>query len=129
MIIKQRTNKGGYKAVNLYLNGKMKTYKVHRLVALTFIANPDNKPCVDHIDGNRTNNNVNNLRWVTNSENQMNRKGTKGYYYNKKAKKWHAQIKLHGKNIYIGCFNTEEDARNAYDEKAAELFGKYYGKL
>ena len=128
LIIKQSVNKYGYKTISLMYNGKKKTYRVNRLVALTFIANPDNKQMVDHIDGNKVNNNVNNLRWATNSENQMNNKNTKGYTYNKRAKKYHAQIKLHGKNIFLGLFETEAEARNAYDEKAAELFGKYYGK-
>ena len=47
-------------------------YYVHRMVAETFIPNTDNKPEVDHIDGNKHNNNVNNLRWVTSSENKRN---------------------------------------------------------
>ena len=48
-----------------------KNYFVHRLVAQTFIPNYDNKPCVDHIDGDKKNNHVNNLRWVTPSENNL----------------------------------------------------------
>ena len=50
-----------------------KKYLVHRLVAETFIPNPDNKPCIDHIDRDPTNNNVQNLRWATLHENQNNR--------------------------------------------------------
>lgn len=48
-----------------------KFVKIHRLVAETFILNPLGKPCVNHIDGNKLNNNVNNLEWVTISENTM----------------------------------------------------------
>jgi len=59
----------GYKGVYLTNNDKGKRVRVHRLVALAFIPNPENKPCVNHIDGNKLNNNVNNLEWCTYSEN------------------------------------------------------------
>jgi|TARA_B100000073_G_C23676605_1_gene550807 hypothetical protein len=61
-----------YKIVGLSKNGKQKTFQIHRLLALHFIENQLNKPCVDHIDGNSLNNNLNNLRWVTHSENNSN---------------------------------------------------------
>jgi hypothetical protein len=60
-----------YKQVNFKLNGKLKKYSVHRLVALAFIPNPDNKPEVNHIDGNPSNNHISNLEWVTASENLL----------------------------------------------------------
>ena len=62
----------GYVHVSLaYLQGYSKPFLVHRLVAQTFIPNPDNKPQINHIDGNKQNNNVNNLEWCTRAENQL----------------------------------------------------------
>lgn len=59
----------GYKRVVLSKNGKTKRYFVHRLVAMTFIPNPDDLPIVNHKDENKTNNNVNNLEWCTHEYN------------------------------------------------------------
>ena len=60
-------NSDGYLCLRVKPCGKI--YKVHRLVAMAFIPNPDNKPQVNHIDGNKTNNNISNLEWVTAKEN------------------------------------------------------------
>ena len=59
----------GYRAVELCINNNRYTVRVHQLVALAFIPNPENKPEVNHKDRNRSNNNVENLEWVTQSEN------------------------------------------------------------
>ena len=63
--VRRPSNNGKYKQVTLTKNGIQKTYKVHRLVAITFIPNPDNLPCVNHKDEHPSNNNVNNLEWCT----------------------------------------------------------------
>ena len=68
-ILKLVIDKDGYLRVNLYKNGKQYNKKVHRLVTAAFIPNPEGKTEVNHIDGNKTNNRVENLEWVTHSEN------------------------------------------------------------
>lgn len=59
----------GYERCHLKLDGIKKTLAVHRIVAIAFIPNPENKPLINHIDGNKSNNNIENLEWVTASEN------------------------------------------------------------
>ena len=65
----QFVNRDGYKVIDIYVNNKATRYTMHRIVAIAFIPNPENKPCVNHIDGNKQNNKVSNLEWVTYSEN------------------------------------------------------------
>ena len=62
----------GYQIVNLFSDNKRKTHTIHRLVANCFILNPNNKPCVDHINTDKADNRVENLRWVTHKENMNN---------------------------------------------------------
>jgi hypothetical protein len=75
------------------------------------------KECVeqiDHINGIRDDNRISNLRSVTGNQNQWNRTKAKGYHWLKNNKKWMAEIRLNKKHIYLGLYNTEEEARNAY---------------
>lgn len=92
-ILKQCLNTNGYYIVNL----NNKSHRVHRLIAKTFISNPNNYPCVNHIDGNKENNRVNNLEWCTSSYNNKEAyrlglkrppmQGKKGEKFPKKMKK------------------------------------------
>lgn len=72
--------------ISLYIYNK--TYYLHRLVAQAFIPNPQFKPCINHLDGNKLNNNVNNLEWVTYSENNK-------HAYDKGLKKPATKTKKH----------------------------------
>ena len=67
--IKSQEIRNGYYSVSLWKEGKGKHYTIHRLLAELFIPNPDDKPQVNHIDGNKLNNNLLNLEWVTQEEN------------------------------------------------------------
>lgn len=64
------TTKMGYQRITLSLSGKNVRFSVHRLVSIEFIPNPDNKPCVNHKNGIKWDNNIQNLEWVTYSENE-----------------------------------------------------------
>lgn len=67
--LKPSINKKGYQRVNLYKNGKLKSFLVHRLVAEAYIPNPNNLPEVDHIDNDKNHNYVNNLQWLSHKDN------------------------------------------------------------
>ena len=69
-ILRPRINNMGYKYVNLLCGGKATSKTVHKLVAIAFISNDNNKPCIDHVNGIRTDNRAENLRWCSYKENQ-----------------------------------------------------------
>lgn len=68
-ILKLQDDKNGYKVINLYKDKKVKNFKVHRIVAQAFIPNPENKEQINHIDGNKNNNQITNLEWCNCTEN------------------------------------------------------------
>ena len=70
--LKKHLNKNGYYYVCLTKNGKSKHHTIHSIIAKHFIPNPENKPCIDHINTDRTDNRVENLRWCTHKENMNN---------------------------------------------------------
>lgn len=126
----RRSNlKRGYKRPDGYIYTRIlgKSYPEHRLV---FLLHNDFLPeQVDHINGNRSDNRIENLRQATHAQNCMNRKpmskNSKGCYWQAKRKKWIAQIGYEGKRITIGYFDTEQEAAFAYAKKSKELHGDY----
>ncbi len=130
-MLKQFNSSNGYKNVAL----ERKPHTVHVLVAKAFIANPDNKPVVDHIDNNRFNNNIENLRWGTRSENnynasipKSNTSGVKGVKWEKLCNKWRVQINHKGIRYYLGLFADKDEAIRVRKLKANELFGEFCHK-
>ena len=107
--LKPYINHDGYLRVGIRSNGLKKKIFIHRLLAIAFIDNPENKPLVDHMDRNRTNNNLSNLRWATHLENGRNKTRT-GCVYKTKWNSWCAAvINVDGKKINKS-FKTYEEA-------------------
>ena len=71
MVLKQRINRYGYLIIDLSKSSVSKTFEVHRLIALTFLPQQEGRNCVNHMDADKLNNNVENLEWVTPRENNL----------------------------------------------------------
>ena len=130
-IMSPQTITDGYKRVQLKLPDGPKSMLVHRLIALTFIPNPDNKLYIDHIDKNTSNNCVDNLRWVTQSENCLNkyhRSSNTGEHLISFVQPkpthtpaYYCSIKRDGIKIFSKKFKTLPEAITARDEVLSKL--------
>jgi hypothetical protein len=117
-ILKDRADGSGYYQVVLLKDGIEKSFKVHKLAAKAFIPNDDaTKNIIDHIDRCRTNNNINNLRWVTKRENRLNSdvRLQPMYGIRNHGIKYKVQMNIAGIITYLGCFETLEQAQNVRD--------------
>lgn len=115
-ILRQTFYGKGYLSVALYNNGKSSRQCVARIVATTFHPNVENKPTVDHIDNNKTNNNESNLRWCTYHENAINpitrarrSASTKGRRFNKNPRRG---IYVYGARSIVGINPNTKEVRN-----------------
>lgn len=118
--------KNGYREIRY----KNRRYYEHR-IAFFFINNylPD---FIDHVDRDKSNNKINNLRECNKSQNEQNKEvrsnntsGYRGVSYKKRNFKFASRINLNGKEIFLGYFEKAEDAAKTYDKKATELFGEF----
>lgn len=117
---------GGYRKIVLY----SRKYFAHRLAWIYVYGVAPDK--IDHIDGDRDNNRIANLRACTNSQNSANSRirsdnssGLKGVSWDCTKKKWVAQIRCHGKSFHLGRFKSKIDASVAYSSAAVRFFGKF----
>lgn len=105
----------GYRQVNLYRDTTRYTRKVYRLVMEAFRPNIDEKPQIDHINRNRSDDRLDNLRWVTASENCRNKEGFDeemiGIRWYPKNQTYMVRIIWDGKEVYVGCRKSLEDAK------------------
>lgn len=117
-------NRAVYVYRNYKILGSRKNELLHRR-----IMNPPKGYVVDHIDGNPLNNQRDNLRICTQSQNSANKRKIrtdyKGVAWHKNRNYYIAQIKVSGKSFYLGKFESAVAAARVYDEKARELFGKF----
>jgi hypothetical protein len=113
-----------------YIKYNGKRYLEHRL-AFLFIYN-ESPEFIDHIDGNKSNNRINNLRKCDRNQNGQNRgkmanntSGYKGVHLDKRNNKYASQIRNNGRLEWLGYFDNVEDAAKAYDKRALEIFGEF----
>lgn len=118
--------------VSISVNGRI--YRAHRLAWL-YCFREWPKDVIDHVNGNRSDNTLDNLREATKVQNSYNIKahkdsgtGVKGVYYNKANQNYRAQIRYSGRTISLGSFKTLEEAAEAYNKKALEIHGEFYSK-
>ena len=112
-ILSPVSDEKGYKRICCWLEDGQIGQKVHRLVALTFIPNPDNLAQIDHIDQNKENNCVDNLRWINNRDNcarQARVVNAKCYRYRSDKKAWDVIYRIDGKQ-HSKRFKQEHDAQ------------------
>ena len=131
-ILKSAINERRYNTVILHGDNHRSTKMMHRLVAQEFLEKC-NESQVDHINHDKLDNCVSNLRWVSNQQNSMNKTKTssntsskyKGVSFDRKRNKWAVAIKINNKKKFLGYFVDEKDAARAYNNKAVELFEDY----
>ena len=119
-ILKQNKTKLGYMGISSSFNGSLKYFLVHRLVAIAFIRCKHEDYEVNHIDEDKANNFVENLEWVSHrrninkSKNKRSKSKYPGVKFDERYNKWHSYCQINGRKKYLGSFDCEINAGNAY---------------
>ena len=124
-VLKQRDNGKGYLQVNISIDEKQVTKKVHRLVAQTFIKNPDNLPEINHKDSDPTNNNVSNLEWCSHSYNQNYREK---YGISATESLGHPVFAVNLTTLKVYRFRSQREAGRALGVDQSSIFRVIKGK-
>lgn len=126
-ILKPGTSTPGYRQVLLYKNKEPKVISIHKLVTLVFLSHKANSRYIhiDHIDGDRLNNNLNNLQIVSSRDNTAKAQKRKSKYigvtYMKDTGKWCARIENRGLRVYLGGYKCETKAHLAYQKALKKI--------
>lgn len=124
IIRKQHYNKKrGYMYISFKVKGIVKTMSVHRVVAESFLGIKDGL-CVDHVDSNKLNNKLDNLRWITNRENltrALCKDGSPGVCWHKVNKKYISSIYNNGKINHLGYYTSKKEAEIAYKKALSNV--------
>jgi hypothetical protein len=132
-VYSQRTNKilkswdgEGYDKISLRKDGKTHKLFIHRLLGIVFIPNPLNLPTINHKNGNRKDNRVENLEWSSYTDQELHKSKVvnarkRGATFAKNG--WLSTISIAGKQKYLGRFTTKEEAQNKYFEEYVKTRG------
>jgi hypothetical protein len=114
------------------LNGRYRSisidkshYLEHRLAWLISFGEDPGKFDIDHIDEDKLNNKLSNLRLATRSSNKANTRKPRGYSYHKPSGRWMAYIKVNGVQIHLGRFDSQDEAKSTYEQAKKHYFGEF----
>ena len=127
-LIRKTTITNGYHRVSFTVKRKVKSLYVHRLIGESFIPNPDNKPCINHKNGIKTDNSISNLEWVTHQENAIHKINVLGYVASAEAR---IKLSISQKGRIISLSHRDKISKNSTSVKKVQCIntGKIWNSI